>query len=95
MSDEIWHFYEGDPLVLWTIDADGSALTRTLLGPDQRMLAVPAGCWQAAEPTGRYALVGCDVAPAFEFANFTLLADRPADEVRQVIGHHPEVAGFL
>lgn len=93
-SDEIWHFYEGDPLVLWTIA--GPRLTRTVLGTDdQRMYPVEAGAWQAAEALGRYAYVGCDVAPAFVFSNFTLLADRPEDEVKQILGGFPDVARLL
>lgn len=96
MADEIWHFYEGDPLVLWMTDPDGSQLIRVVLGPDDhRMHAVPAGYWQAAQPAGAYALVGCDVAPAFQFANFSLLADRVEPRVRQMVEHHPDVGGLL
>jgi uncharacterized protein len=94
MSDEIWHFYEGDPLALWTLDASGERLDRIVLGPDQgRMHAVPAGYWQAARPLGRYALVGCDVAPAFEFANFTMLGEAP--ERMMLLERYPELAHLL
>jgi hypothetical protein len=39
------------------------------------MYAVPANVWQAAEPTGDYALVACFVAPGFEFGDFELAGD--------------------
>ena len=73
---EIWHHYAGGPLAL-DVAADGGAAARTVLGPDlaagQRPQAVVAeGAWQAAEPLGDWVLVGCTVAPAFEFAGFTL-----------------------
>ena len=38
---------------------------------------VPAGWWQAARPTGKYGLVGCTVAPGFEFDDFSFLRDDP------------------
>jgi uncharacterized protein len=96
LADEIWHFYEGDPLALWMIDPDGSQLIRAVLGADDhRMHAVPAGYWQAARPLGAYALVGCDVAPAFQFANFSLLADTVEPRVRGMVERHPEVFELL
>jgi predicted cupin superfamily sugar epimerase len=41
---------------------------------------VPGGCWQAPRPLGDYTLVGCSVAPGFEFADFRLLADDPEEQ---------------
>src|SRR5262245_15762521 len=62
-SDEVWHFYEGDPLELVWIDPHFTTIHRAVLGPvssTRRPVAVvPAGCWQAARPTGAYTLVGC------------------------------------
>ena len=71
---EIWHFYRGDPLEL---KIGGSV---HILGPDlakgeQPQLVVPAGEWQAARSLGDYTLVGCTVAPGFEFAKFELAAE--------------------
>ncbi|MFW1420291.1 cupin domain-containing protein, partial [Vibrio parahaemolyticus] len=77
-ADETWHFYEGDPLELLIAD-DPQALRRERLGPvgegslPQR--TVRAHAWQAARALGAYTLVGCNVAPAFEFDGFRLLAD--------------------
>jgi predicted cupin superfamily sugar epimerase len=74
---EIWHYYAGAPLAL-DIAADGAA-TRSLLGPDiaaeQRpQIVVPAGAWQSAASLGSWTLVGCTVAPGFEFTAFELAA---------------------
>ena len=68
---EIWHFYRGAPLEL-TI---GKA--RYLLGSDidkaqVPQLVVPAGQWQMARSQGDFTLVGCTVAPGFEFEHFEL-----------------------
>ncbi|HYH08991.1 MAG TPA: cupin domain-containing protein [Thermoanaerobaculia bacterium] len=65
-SDEVWHFYEGDPLELLTRDA----VTR--LDADHRVHLIRAGEWQAARPMGEYTLVGCTVGPGFEFEDFEL-----------------------
>lgn len=79
-ADEAWHHYEGAPLELLSFAPDGSAATSVALGTEAaaRMHVVPAGWWQAARPSGDYALVGCTVAPGFDFADFALLADLPA-----------------
>lgn len=72
---EIWHYYAGSPLNLEIADEHGR---RTLhLGPDLMageapQVVVPAGAWQAAESLGDWTLVGCTVAPGFEFAGFEL-----------------------
>ncbi|MEQ1505758.1 MAG: cupin domain-containing protein [Myxococcota bacterium] len=75
-ADETWHHYGGDPLALHQLDADG--LRTVTLGAGTFHAVVPADTWQAATPVGaRYSLVGCTVAPPFEFARFEL-----ADPVR-------------
>ena len=73
---EVWHFYAGDALAL-SLSADGGATQIARLGPDiaageAPQLVVPTGWWQAAEPLGRWTLVGCTVAPGFDFAGFEL-----------------------
>ena len=73
---EVWHYYAGDALTL-QIANDGCREHKVALGPDlasgQRPQAiVPAQAWQAAESTGDWTLVGCTVAPGFEFAKFEL-----------------------
>ena len=75
-SDESWHFYRGDPITVEIIDAAGRHEQRTL-GPDGPwQTAVAANAYFASHVTreGGYALVGCDVAPGFEFSDFFLAA---------------------
>ena len=74
-ADEIWHWYAGAPLALSI--ADGDVIRTLQLGPDlavgQRPQAVvPAHAWQSAESAGDWTLLGCTVAPAFEFERFEL-----------------------
>jgi len=78
-ADEMWHFYAGDPLLIHTFDEHGEwkaqRLGNMLQQPDAVcQYVVPAGRWFAAEREGSqgYSLVGCTVAPGFEFANFEL-----------------------
>ena len=69
-SDEVWHFYEGDPLEIYWIDSR-DVVHQEVLGTASSnthpTCVVPAGCWQAARPLGEYSFLGCDVAPGFEF----------------------------
>jgi predicted cupin superfamily sugar epimerase len=72
---EIWHWYAGAPLML-RISAGAEASTLRL-GTDfargeQPQAIVPAGAWQSAESLGAWTLVGCTVAPGFEFGGFEL-----------------------
>jgi uncharacterized protein len=73
---ELWLWHAGARLRL-TLSTDGIAEETRILGPDLAMGAalqavVPAGCWQAAETLGAWALVSCVVAPAFQFPGFEL-----------------------
>ncbi len=75
-ADEAWHHYAGAPLAL-EVSTDGKGIERQELGPDlaaghRPFALVPAGAWQAAESLGPWSLVGCTVAPAFEFASFEM-----------------------
>ncbi len=77
LADECWHWYEGGPLDLFSCAEPGSPITRHRLGPVSGDVhpqhVVPAGWWQAAIPVGEFVLVGCTVAPGFDFADFTLI----------------------
>jgi predicted cupin superfamily sugar epimerase len=55
---------------------------------------IAAGNWQAARALGDYALVGCTVAPGFEFSDFALLADH-ADDADIVRNRWPDVAALI
>jgi hypothetical protein len=76
---EVWHFYAGAPLVLEIAASAQAPAQRLTLGPDlasgeRPQAIVPAGAWQAAESLGDWTLVGCTVAPGFEFVSFELAA---------------------
>lgn len=73
---EIWHWYAGAPLRLGIAENEGPAIY-ALLGNDLAegelpQVVVPAHAWQAAESLGEWTLVGCTVAPGFEFKTFEL-----------------------
>ena len=74
---EVWHWYAGAPLTLGLKDDSDGDARQIELGPDltsgQRPQAiVPAGIWQNAESSGAWTLVGCSVAPGFQFSGFEL-----------------------
>ena len=74
-SVEVWHFYAGAPLAL-EIEADGRreliTLGNELAAGQHPQAVVPAHAWQAARSLGDWTLVGCTVAPGFEFAKFEM-----------------------
>ena len=75
LSDEIWHFYAGQPLQLLIIKSDGELQEITLgIGESQQtpQFTVKAGDWFAAKSTGEYTLCGCTVAPGFDFDDFEM-----------------------
>lgn len=72
---EVWHYYAGAPLALRI--SDGTSVDMHTLGADleagQRpQVVVPKRAWQAATSTGDFTLVGCTVAPGFQFSGFEL-----------------------
>lgn len=76
-SVEIWNFFAGSPLTLYVLGPDGG-LSKAGLGadPDEGecfQTAVEPGCWfGAVVKKGEYCLVGCTVAPGFDYADFEL-----------------------
>jgi predicted cupin superfamily sugar epimerase len=73
---EVWHFYAGAPLELNT-SQDGKETSVHRLGPnlfagERPQFVVPAHYWQSAMSLGSWTLVGCSVAPGFEFSGFEL-----------------------
>jgi predicted cupin superfamily sugar epimerase len=94
-SDELWHFYYGDPLLVHEITHGGRMLEHRL-GQDPEkgerfQTVIKAGSWFASAPApgSEYALVGCTVAPGFDFEDFEL-AQRPA-----LIQMYPEYAQVI
>ncbi|MFZ4858159.1 MAG: cupin domain-containing protein [Desulfuromonadaceae bacterium] len=76
-SDEIWHFYTGESLTVHVITPQGEYyplnLGSNMAFGDRFQCAVPSGCWFGAEVCrDGYALVGCTVAPGFDFADFEM-----------------------
>ncbi|MGO7042260.1 cupin domain-containing protein [Rhizobium acaciae] len=75
-ASEVWHYYRGAPLELSIASGKEPATTQTLgmdIANGQRPQAVvPAGHWQMAKSLGDWTLLGCTVAPGFNFAQFEL-----------------------
>ncbi len=72
---EIWHYYAGAPLRLAIIDGTERreiTLGAEVLAGEQPQAIVPTFAWQAAESCGDWTLVGCTVAPGFDFSGFEL-----------------------
>jgi predicted cupin superfamily sugar epimerase len=72
---EVWHYHAGAPLALSIVDGAKEEIIR--LGADVHagefpQAVVPARAWQAAESLGDWTLVGCTVAPGFEFEGFEM-----------------------
>ena len=93
-SDEMFHFYLGDPVEMLQLHPDGHSVLLTL-GPDLEagqkvQLVVPAGVWQGTRLVegGKMALLGCTVTPGFDFADYRnasaeeLIAQWPAEAER-------------
>jgi len=93
-SDEVFHFYLGDPCEMLQLHPDGSGET-ILLGNDlaagQRpQVTVPRGSWQGMRllPGGTFGLMGCTVAPGFEFVDY---AHGTAELLKQFPEFHAEI----
>jgi hypothetical protein len=93
--DEMFHFYMGNPVTMLQLHPDGSSeivtLGHDILEEQKVQVLVPKGTWQGAfiQPGGKFSLMGCSVAPAFDEADFelgdreTLLAKYP--DMRELI----------
>jgi len=93
-SDECWHFYAGDPLLIYVIEVNGE-LKIISLGNDPEkgqtfQYVVPANCWFASSPaTGsEYCFAGCTVSPGFEFEDFELAN---ANELSNTYPQHKDI----
>lgn len=92
VHDEIWNFYRGDALKV--ITWDGQLANEIVIGGDSehRVAVVQGGLYQAAQPLGEYSLVGCTVAPGFEFADFSFLGD---NQQQQIAAAFPEYKKYI
>jgi len=77
-SDECWHFYVGQTLLVHVIKEDGTLQTihlgNNIVEGEIFQFVVPANCWFASEPAANasFSFVGCTVSPGFDFADFEL-----------------------
>lgn len=77
-SDEMWHFYDGDGLVIHEITPSGDYLKHklglSLNEGEKPQLVIAANSWFASEvrEEGSWCLVGCTVSPGFDFQDFEL-----------------------
>lgn len=96
ISDEVWSLYRGRGLRLYIWDEKPKKLEiaelSTLSGDFCQV--VPAGCWQAARPLDDEVLVGCSVAPGFEYEDFELL-DPDAAPAAELLALDPKLADLM
>jgi uncharacterized protein len=79
-TDEVWHFYGGDPLQLLILHPDGSSevvvLGSDVLGGQKPQYVVPRGSWQGSIPLGKgpkaYSMIGNTLAPSFDYSDFEM-----------------------
>jgi predicted cupin superfamily sugar epimerase len=94
-SDEVFHFYAGDAVEMLQFWPDGSVrvviISNDLAAGHEPQLVVPAGVWQGCRLVrgGKWALMGCTVAPGFDYADFAL-ADRA-----ELVALHPAQAELI
>ncbi len=88
-SDELWHYHAGSSLLIHTF-TPGDGYRQLRLGPgiasgEEYQVVAPAGSWFGAElQGGDFALVGCTVAPGFDFADFEM------GSREELLRHYPE-----
>ncbi len=94
-SDETWHFYGGDPLEVIEINNAGE-LKKTIIGNDilsgqYFQYTVPAGVWFASRvfEKGNFSLVGCTVAPGFDFRDFEMAIQE------KLVNRFPELSDII
>nr|WP_319490503.1 cupin domain-containing protein [uncultured Desulfobacter sp.] len=95
-SDEIWNLYQGEGIHLFLWNETDSAPQCVTLSAQENCFChvVPAGVWQAAAPISETVLVGCSVAPGFEFSDFTLMVHE-SQEAQKLVSLAPELAGYI
>ncbi|OYU53791.1 MAG: hypothetical protein CFE25_16985 [Chitinophagaceae bacterium BSSC1] len=90
-SDEIWHFYAGQALEIFVLHGSGElqiiSLGNQIQAGETFQATVPAGAWFASRPAANtsFSLVGCTVAPGFDFADFELAK---AEELAKLFPQH-------
>lgn len=93
-SDECWHFYAGQSLLVYVLQPNGSLdiirVGNNIPAGETFQYVVPANCWFASEPAPEsdFSFVGCTVAPGFDFADFELAK---ANELVQMFPQHQSI----
>lgn len=95
LHEELWNFYAGAPLELIELDAETLEEKIVVLGQGLNFKhCIQANNWQAARSTGDYTLVGCTVAPGFDFADFSFLSDTEV-LTEKLSAKSPELIKFI
>lgn len=98
IHDEVWHYYEGSPLELIEIHVETLCVTKVILGGSldkmQYKHCIKGGNWQAARTMGNFTLVGCTVAPGFDFSDFSFLKDDES-ACLNILERLPEIKDLL
>ncbi|MBU2649159.1 cupin domain-containing protein [bacterium] len=94
--DEVWNLYQGSGLCLYTWDGTHNPPECIILSAKENCFChvISGGTWQAATPLSDTVLVGCSVAPGFEFSDFTLI-NPDSDEAKKLIAVAPEMARYI
>ena len=95
-SDEVWNLYKGTGLKLYTWDGTDNLPECTVLSADSENFChiVQANTWMAAEPVSNTVMVGCSVAPGFEYSDFEML-DPKSNGGKQLLSIDPGMFRFL
>lgn len=95
-GDEIWNLYEGEELILYLWDQENEKMERIKLSKSERDYChvVQAGMWQAAKSTRETLLVGCSVAPGFEFEDFELM-NVNGEEAKSILQKYPLLKNLI
>jgi predicted cupin superfamily sugar epimerase len=94
-SDEVFHFYAGDPVEMLQLPSVGGGrivpISNDLAAGHEPQVIVPAGVWQGCRLVrgGRWALLGCTVAPGFDYADYT------AGKRAALVAEYPEFAEMI
>ena len=95
-SDEVWNLYEGGALLLYLWNEETEKMENVRLSKQDKEYChvVPAGIWQAARSISDTVLVGCSVAPGFEFEDFELM-DINGKEAKAIQQRYPDLKSLI
>ena len=87
-KNEILHFYDGDPLIVY-LSKDGINIKQKILNNNKDQLShlvVKSGTWFSMETKGKFSLIGCTVAPAFDYADLELAPQnwKPEKKIKKI-----------